>query len=169
MRPLDRRRAGRAALFAALLAVCASCDHGTKQLAESRLASGESVTCCAGAVRLELAHNPGALLSVGAGLAPALRGGVFVLLTPIALALFGVLAARAGLASGSALAGLGLVAGGGLGNWVDRLLHEGAVTDFVSIGFGRMRTGIFNVADVCIVVGVAILLIATTLRAEARC
>ena len=125
------------------------------------------MTCCADAVRLELAHNPGAFLSLGARLAPALRGGLFLLLAPIALGFLGIFAARAGLASGWALVGLGLVAGGGLGNWVDRLLHQGAVTDFLSIGFGPLRTGIFNVADVCIVAGVAILLLASTLRTGA--
>ncbi len=29
-----------------------------------------------------------------------------------------------------AVVGLGLVAGGGFANWIDRLLHQGAVTDF---------------------------------------
>jgi len=158
-------RAARATLFATLLVLCVSCDHGTKQLAESRLASGAIVTCCSDALRLELAHNPGAFLSMGAQLAPSLRGAFFILLTPVGLALFIAFAVRSGLASGRAIVGLGLVAGGGLGNWIDRLLHDGAVTDFVSVGLGRLQTGIFNVADVCIVAGIAIL--ATTRRMRA--
>jgi signal peptidase II len=32
-------------------------------------------------------------------------------------------------------------------------LNDGLVTDFVSLGVGPLRTGIFNVADVCIVAG----------------
>ena len=47
---------------------------------------------------------------------------------------------------------LGLQLGGALGNLVDRF-HYGYVVDFVDIGFWP----IFNVADVSIVVGVAIL------------
>ena len=52
-----------------------------------------------------------------------------------------------------------IVCGGGLANWLDRLLHQGAVTDFVSLGVGPLRTGIFNLADVVVVGGVALLLL----------
>ncbi|MEN8162170.1 MAG: signal peptidase II [Myxococcota bacterium] len=53
---------------------------------------------------------------------------------------------------------LGLVAGGGFANWLDRVLGDGSVTDFVSLGVGALRTGIFNLADVAIVLGVLLLL-----------
>ena len=43
--------------------------------------------------------------------------------------------------------------GGGLGNLIDRIFNSGAVVDFVSIGLGGLRTGIFNVSDVAIVAG----------------
>lgn len=55
------------------------------------------------------------------------------------------------------LASLALVVGGGLSNWIDRAIH-GSVVDFMNVGFGGLRTGIFNVADVAIVAGAAILL-----------
>jgi len=67
------------------------------------------------------------------------------------------LALRAGPLSAQAVAGLGLVAGGGLGNWLDRVREAGAVTDFVSVGLGGLRTGVFNGADVAIVVGIVLL------------
>lgn len=47
---------------------------------------------------------------------------------------------------------LGLQLGGAMGNLIDRLIH-GYVVDFVDISFWP----IFNIADVCIVTGVAIL------------
>ena len=56
------------------------------------------------------------------------------------------------------------LAASGLGNLIDRLTHHGLVTDFLNLGFGALRTGIFNVADVAGVVGIAILV----LRPEAR-
>ena len=37
---------------------------------------------------------------------------------------------------------------GGIGNLIDRVTNDGLVTDFVSLGIGPLRTGIFNVADV---------------------
>lgn len=52
-----------------------------------------------------------------------------------------------------------MIVGGGLANWLDRMLHDGAVTDFVSLGLGPLRTGIFNVADVAIVAGLLLLVL----------
>jgi signal peptidase II len=51
-----------------------------------------------------------------------------------------------------------MVAGGALGNLVDRL-HDGAVTDFVRWRINDHRWPIFNVADAALLIGVAILLI----------
>lgn len=50
-----------------------------------------------------------------------------------------------------------LVLSGGLGNLVDRIINDGRVIDFMNIGIGSLRTGIFNVADVYITVGVVVL------------
>jgi signal peptidase II len=138
-----------------VLALCVGCDHTVKLAATSALAGGASVSLLDGALHLELVRNPGAFLSLGAWLPTQLRLLLFVLVVPLALAAVCLLAVRSGLASRGAAVGLGLVAGGGLGNWLDRVLHAGAVTDFVSVGVGPLRTGIFNAADVFIVAGVA--------------
>jgi signal peptidase II len=110
-------------------------------------------------LRFELASNPGAFLSVGAGLPAGLRQLIFLGLVPFLLAVICVVALRSGFSSGWSLLGLAFVAGGGLSNWIDRLLHGGAVTDFVSFGLGPLRTGVLNLADVSIVAGVALLLL----------
>ncbi len=49
------------------------------------------------------------------------------------------------------------VTGGGISNLLDRLLHNGGVIDFFSFGIGNFRTGIFNLADMYILVGSFIL------------
>jgi signal peptidase II len=49
-----------------------------------------------------------------------------------------------------------LLAAGGIGNLIDRILRDGAVIDFMNLGIGPVRTGIFNVADVQIMAAVAI-------------
>jgi signal peptidase II len=54
-------------------------------------------------------------------------------------------------------AGYGLLIGGALGNALDRMLH-GAVADFVHLHWGTWSWYIFNVADIAIVAGVAVLL-----------
>lgn len=159
---------GDALLFAALLVLCVSCDHGAKQIAGSHLGRGASHSFLDGALHLELAYNPGAFLSIGAFLPGHIRVALLLALAPLGLALLCAVAVRSGLSSGWAVAGLGLLAGGGLGNWLDRLLHGGAVTDFVRLGVGPLRTGIFNLADVCIVAGVAILLLAQCMPSRPR-
>lgn len=50
---------------------------------------------------------------------------------------------------------MGLQMGGALGNLIDRLLHKGQVTDFISVG----NFPVFNVADASISVGVAVLIL----------
>jgi signal peptidase II len=56
-----------------------------------------------------------------------------------------------------AAASFGLLIGGALGNALDRVLH-GAVADFVHLHWGTFSWYIFNVADIAIVAGVALLL-----------
>lgn len=53
---------------------------------------------------------------------------------------------------------LGLIAGGALGNIVDRIIH-GAVADFFAFHFAGYSWYIFNIADVAIGAGVAGLLL----------
>ena len=50
---------------------------------------------------------------------------------------------------------LGLQLGGSLGNLTDRLLHNGQVTDFISVG----NFPVFNVADSSITIGCAVLIL----------
>jgi len=139
--------------FALILCFCVGCDQLAKSFAEQALGDAPGVSLLGDTVRLGIVRNGGAFLSLGSELPPALRHAAFVLVVPLVLTAVCVLAARAGIGSFSTLAGLALLAGGGLGNWLDRLLHDGLVTDFVSVGLGRVRTGVFNVADLCIVVG----------------
>ena len=55
-----------------------------------------------------------------------------------------------------ARAGLWLIVGGGLGNLYDRIA-TGSVTDFIELAF--VRFAVFNLADVCICVGAALVVL----------
>lgn len=146
--------------FVLALVACVGCDHASKHAAGLLLAGGDRIALASDTVRLELVSNPGAFLSLGAGLPEPLRNAVLVGLVPVLLATVIVCFWRPDHRARRDLVALGLVAGGGLGNWLDRLLHAGAVTDFVSVGLGRFRTGVFNLADLAIVAGVMLLVLA---------
>ena len=103
-------------------------------------------------------ENSGAFLSLGNSLSKPLK--VILLNTiPLLLIIFGLgfILTRHNL-SIALLLGLILVIGGGFGNLYDRVVH-GSVTDFLYINFGLFHTGIFNVADFSITVGVVVILL----------
>ena len=64
----------------------------------------------------------------------------------------------------SGVAAVALLFAGGVGNLIDRVTSGGSVVDFINLGIGPVRTGIFNIADVAITVGVLVLLSAALRR-----
>ncbi len=58
-----------------------------------------------------------------------------------------------------------LVIVGGTANFIDRLYHK-AVVDFIQISWGSWTFPIFNIADICIVAGVCIMLLQTMTESE---
>jgi signal peptidase II len=139
---------------------CVGCDQVTKSAARAMLASGVTESLFADSLRLQLVENPGSFLSLGASLPEHLRFTLFT--AAVAVLLLGLVyaslfARRLGPARFIAL---GLVAGGGISNLIDRLIYDGRVTDFLNVGIGSFRTGIFNLADTAILSG-ALLLILT--------
>ena len=146
-------------LVANLLLGCVGCDQATKLVARAHLSDGPSIEFLHDTVRLTYAENPGAFLGLGASLSrPArtliLQVGVSVL--TLGLVLSAALWPR--LTKPQVIA-LTLLGASGLGNLIDRILYDGRVTDFLNLGVGELRTGIFNVADVFGVVGVALMLL----------
>ena len=63
------------------------------------------------------------------------------------------------------MVGLSLFVAGGASNWIDRVIR-GSVVDFINVGIGPLRTGIFNVADVAIMLGAGVLLFAELRRGK---
>jgi signal peptidase II len=114
-------------------------------------------------LRLQLTYNRGAFLSLGHSLPDVLRHSIFTV--GICFILLGALAFALLSKSGafSVVLAVSLFIAGGVGNLIDRILHDGTFVDFLNVGIGSLRTGIFNVADVAIMGGAALLLF-TTLR-----
>jgi signal peptidase II len=145
-------------MFSFVLLACVGCDHAVKQAAAQWLEGMGRVVLLGGVVQLELVTNAGAFLSLGAELPETLRQLVLIGFVPLMLACAGWLLYRSPTVSRAQALAFGLIVGGGLANWLDRVRGDGTVTDFVSLGFGPLRTGIFNVADVAIVAGLLLFL-----------
>ena len=83
---------------------------------------------------------------------------ILALITILTLTKISVMAMRTLPEERGKRAAFALIAGGALGNLVDRL-HDGAVTDFVRWRIHEHRWPIFNLADAALLVGVALLLL----------
>lgn len=163
-RAMTRRHA---LVFASVATFTIGCDRATKLAASALLDPGAVLWLAAGWVRLELVQNAGAFMSLGSALPDWVRMPLLLGVVPLLVLAASVLALRESGARVRFVLAAALLAGGGIGNWLDRLAHHGLVTDFVSVGMGPIRTGIFNVADLA-VVGGALLLFAGSRAASPR-
>jgi signal peptidase II len=141
----------------AAMAGTIGCDRVTKHVATATLAGGADHSWLGDTVRLTYAENPGAFLGLGADWPAAVRTTVFALAALAGVAVVGTLWRRLAHAP-AAVFGLALFAAGSLSNLVDRLAY-GRVVDFLNVGIGPVRTGIFNVADVAILAGAALVVV----------
>ena len=141
-----------------LVAGTIGCDGVAKRLATEKLAGLPAQSFLGDTIRLVYAENTGGFLSLGETLPEWARTTLFSLATGGFLLLLAVFAWRSGWHRWRTVA-LSLFIAGGFCNWVDRL-GDGRVVDFLNVGIGSLRTGVFNVADVAIMVGVALFLFA---------
>lgn len=132
-------------LAGALAALVLGADQAAKAAVESHLVLGEQVDAL-GPLEFTLAHNRGVAFGLAGG-----AGLGLIAVTLAALGLIVYLFARDPGRRGMWLA-TGLVAGGALGNLVDRVV-AGEVTDYIAVGSWPP----FNLADVAITCGVALL------------
>jgi signal peptidase II len=158
------RIALRVALIALVMASTIGCDRVTKHLATTLLADKPSHAFLADSVRLVYAENAGGFLSLGAQLPPVVRSILFTFMTGLVLTVLLVMLLRARWSLWRSL-GLALFVAGGISNWVDRVLN-GTVVDFLNVGIGSLRTGIFNVADVAIMLGITLFVISELPRSR---
>jgi signal peptidase II len=138
-------------------------DCATKRVAEAHLVPAHVPHEFLGElVRLTLAYNPGAAMSISLGEHSRLGFSVLAL---AALVVLGHMYRRTSPGDRLAAAGLALIASGALGNLLDRLRSPRGVVDFIDVGVGDLRFWTFNIADVGITCG-AVLLVLALQRAE---
>ncbi len=143
-------------LFAIAGAIALVADQASKIWARASLTPGVRASFIDGAWDWQLSFNPGASFSSFAGFS-----GARVLLSLLALAALGAIGwmvHRAREDQRGLAVGLGLIAGGALGNLIDRVAM-GAVTDFIGWHWGPHRWPTFNIADATLLIGVVMLAI----------
>ncbi|WP_459587314.1 signal peptidase II [Corynebacterium camporealensis] len=151
---VSQKRRSYIATMAAVILTVAAVDQATKQFMLSWLTEGEPVYVIGDWFRFYLLFNPGAAFSMGG------EGSTW-LFTTIQLAfVVGVAIAAPRIHDRGQAIGLAMIAGGALGNLIDRLFREpgfwfGHVVDFISVG----DFAVFNLADASITCGVVVFII----------
>ena len=160
MKPV--RNIWRVILVGTLLLGCVGCDQVSKEMVRAYLSLGESHTFLGDTFRLVHVENPGAFLGIGSDLPEFARVALFqAAIGALVLGLLWAAAIRTETRPWE-VAGFSLLAASGAGNLIDRLMFDGRVTDFLNLGVGSLRTGIFNIADVAGVVGLVLIVLAST-------
>jgi signal peptidase II len=129
-------------------------DQLTKWWISTTIPHGGWIDVVEGFFRLTHARNPGAVL----GLFQQTPVWIFVALTAAALVLIGSFHRQLEPGDRFSASALGLILGGALGNLLDRV-RVGEVVDFLQFDLGLFVFPDFNVADMCIVIGVSLLLL----------
>jgi signal peptidase II len=147
--PLDLAHPGW--VFIITAAAIVICDQIAKAVARASLNPTQPIVLLPGALRLILVHNAGAAFGLFPGGRP-----VFVFTSLLVLATIGIYWYRARPKEWPVVVALAMIAGGSLGNLIDRAL-VGQVTDFFEFMF--VEFPVFNVADMGIVGGVSLLMV----------
>lgn len=155
-------RLSRFVLLLAVTLTCVGCDRATKIAAERYLEPiyRQSYESYLGdTLRVQYVENPGAFLGLGGSMSAEFRFWALVVVNAVLLlAVLGVLLLKWDMPRWKYFS-LALLLSGGIGNLIDRSIRDGMVVDFLNVGIGPIRTGIFNVADMAITGGVILLIV----------
>ncbi|MFQ5640439.1 MAG: signal peptidase II [bacterium] len=152
------RKIHRLYITALVVTCCVGCDQFTKEIAETNLKMTPPQSYLGNVFRLQYAENTGAFLSLGAQLPEIARTWLFTILSGALLALLLLYMIFNRDISRKHVLALSLILGGGLSNLIDRIVNDGRVIDFMNMGVGKLRTGVFNFADVVIMLGMGLIL-----------
>ena len=134
------------------------CDQVSKHMVREEISPYQSINLLNNHFHLIKVENTGAFLSLGDNIPKPIKLVLLSLLPLLVMAGGVVFLIRKKDLAMIPLIAICFMIGGGIGNIYDRLLY-GSVTDFMYIGFGVVQTGIFNMADVSVMVGLFTLVI----------
>lgn len=145
-------------LVLSLVLLNIGCDQISKSLVREKVEYHQTTQIINQNFILTKVENTGAFLGMGSKLSPVLKNILLLGIPCVALILMlGYLLFKSNLEK-HFLIGFSFIVGGGIGNIFDRILY-GSVTDFFHISLGFFKTGIFNMADVSVMIGSIYILI----------
>ena len=156
-----RSHARRLITAAIVIALLVAVDQWTKVWAvETLKPEPDARVYLGGLFVIDYAENPGGFLSLLGNATPRQRFLVLTVLNGLILVIVGgLLLLRRHLDRLSAWA-FTLIFAGGISNLIDRVRTEGnVVIDFLNVGIGGLRTGIFNIADMAIMAGFGLMVL----------
>ncbi|MCP4540350.1 MAG: signal peptidase II [Chloroflexi bacterium] len=146
-------------MIALILFSCVGCDQVTKAIARNNLSTAQPIYLMGDLFRFQYMENTGAFLGLGAELPGAVRFWALIVFVGITLLGMLLFVWKSQEISPRGTVGALLVIGGGFGNLWDRVFRDGAVVDFMNVGIGKVRTGVFNLADLAIMIGAGMVLV----------
>jgi signal peptidase II len=152
---VGRVMAQRLALTSLMIFVLAliGCDHATKVAAESRLSHSDPMALVPGVLELRYVENQDSAFSLTEKLSSRVKIPLLAVTSSLGLLAVGLLARKKLRGAGSLeRIGLALLVAGAIANVVDRL-RRGFVVDFIYVH----HWPVFNVADILVVLGMALL------------
>lgn len=160
---MNQRRILRIIIIFLVMGVNVSCDQISKNIVRNQIGENEQISVFHPYFTLTKIENTGAFLSAGNTMPQPFRLIVLTILPLIVMVLVFIYILRKKSLPYGFVTGICFIVGGGIGNIYDRAVR-GSVTDFMHIDFGFFQTGIFNMADLSIVAGGILVLIASYLN-----
>ncbi|WP_240315554.1 signal peptidase II [Aquimarina longa] len=146
-----------------LISLNSSCDQVSKNIVRQHIEPNGYIEVIKNKLILTKVENTGAAYSLGSNLTPFLK---ILLLQIFPIIILGVLLRQLFIKtdySKETNIGFAFIIGGGIGNLFDRIMY-GSVTDFLILDLGIIKTEIFNLADVSIMLGTILILFSTLLH-----
>ena len=145
-------------LIIAIIVANIGLDQYSKQVAKAELKPlNKDFSYLGDTFRLTYVLNDGAFLSWGSDFPEALQFVALKLFPIIMLAGLLLYTIFSQTLNKTQIIAFSFILGGGISNIFDRLTI-GSVIDFMNMGIGSLRTGIFNVADMSIMLGLFLML-----------
>ncbi len=163
--PIKIAKKLRVTFILALVLLNVGCDQVSKNVVRQTIAKEERIHVIKDNFLLTKVENEGAAWSVGSDLSPLLKI-IFLQIIPTLVLVFLL---RHILIQTKykkeTVVGFAFIIGGGIGNLFDRIVHN-SVTDFLILDLGLIKTEIFNLADVSIMVGSILVLFSVLINKD---